>query len=113
MGLKPFSWLWTISVPRIPTFAEGGFPTQGEAFIARENGPELVGRIGNKSAVANNDQIIAGITQGVSEGVSQAMGGNQQKQPINVYVGNRKVYSGYGEYANTENNMYGTNVVRV
>ena len=94
-------------------FEDGGFPNQGEAFIARESGPELVGRIGNKSAVANNDQIIAGITQGVSEGVSQAMGGSQQRQPINVYVGNKKVYSGYGQYANTENNMYGTNVVRV
>ena len=94
-------------------FEDGGFPNQGEAFIARESGPELVGRIGNKSAVANNNQIIAGITQGVSEGVSQAMGGSQQRQPINVYVGNKKVYSGYGQYANTENNMYGTNVVRV
>lgn len=94
-------------------YATGGFPTEGEMFLARESGPELVGRIGNKSAVANNDQIITGIAQGVSAGVSQAMGGSQQRQPVNVYVGNKKVYSGYGEYANTENNMYGTNVIRV
>ena len=94
-------------------YASGGFPTEGEFFMARESGPELVGRIGNKSAVANNDQIIAGIAQGVSVGVAQAMGGSQQRQPVNVYVGNRKVYSGYGEYANTENNMYGVNVIKV
>ena len=25
----------------------------------------------------------------------------------------KKVYSGYGEYANEENNMYGINVIRV
>ena len=30
-------------------------------FIAREDGPELVGQIGNRAAVANNDQIVDGI----------------------------------------------------
>ena len=35
--------------------------------------PEMVGRIGNRTAVANNDQIISGIRQGVYEAVSQAM----------------------------------------
>lgn len=112
LGLKPFSWISTISVPQIPQYADGGFPEIGEMFVARENGPELVGNIGRKSAVANNDQIIEGIRQGVSQGVAEAMP-SQQRGPINVYVGNRKVYSGYGEYANEENNMYGTNVIRV
>lgn len=55
-------------------FATGGFPDEGELFMAREAGPELVGRIGNRTAVANNDQIISGIRQGVYEAVSQAMG---------------------------------------
>ena len=58
-------------------FADGGFPDTGELFIARESGPELVGSIGSKTAVANNDQIISGIKQGVFEAVTQAMG-NQQ-----------------------------------
>lgn len=57
--------------------ASGGFPDEGQLFVAREAGPELVGTIGNRTAVANNDQIIAGIRQGVFEAVSQAMG-NQQ-----------------------------------
>ncbi len=103
----------TVSTPNVSQYATGGFPTEGEAFIAREDGPELIGRIGNRTAVANNDQIIAGITQGVSAGVSQAMSGGNKNQPVNVYIGNKKVYSGYGEYANTENNMYGKNVIRV
>lgn len=55
-------------------FADGGFPDTGELFVARESGPELVGSIGNRTAVANNDQIIAGIRQGVFEAVTQAMG---------------------------------------
>ena len=37
----------------------------GQMFIARERGPELVGRIGNKNAVVNNDQIITGIASAV------------------------------------------------
>ena len=39
----------------------------GQMFIARESGPEMVGTLGSHSnAVANNDQIIAGIANGVS-----------------------------------------------
>lgn len=47
------------------TYANGGFPDMGQMFIAREAGPELVGTIGNKTAVANNDQIVSGIESGV------------------------------------------------
>lgn len=112
LGLKPFSWIGTFSVPQIPLLAEGGFPNQGQMFIAREAGPELVGNIGNKSAVANNDQIIEGIRQGVYSAVVEANTTNNIKQPVNVYIGNKKVYSGYGSYANAENNMYGANVIR-
>lgn len=93
------------------TYATGGFPDEGQMFIAREAGPELVGNIGSKSAVANNDQIIEGIRQGVYSAVIQANGGNT-KQPLIIYIGNKKVYSGYGSYANQENNMYGTNVIK-
>lgn len=52
--------------------AGGGYVNTGEIFVARENGiPEMVGSIGNRTAVANNDQIVAGI----AGGVSSAMGG--------------------------------------
>lgn len=101
-----------VTLLSLPRFEDGGFPNKGQMFIANEAGPELIGNIGKKSAVANNDQIIEGIRQGVAAGVSEAMP-NQQKGPINVYIGNKKVYSGYGEYANTENNMYGSNVIKV
>ena len=47
------------------TYANGGLPQMGEMFIAREAGPELVGSIGRKTAVANNDQIVSGIEAGV------------------------------------------------
>lgn len=47
------------------TYASGGFPETGQMFIARENGPELVGAIGRRTAVANNAQIVEGISAGV------------------------------------------------
>ncbi len=48
-------------------YAAGGFATEGQMFIAREAGPELVGTIGNRTAVANNDQIVDAVSQGVYE----------------------------------------------
>lgn len=56
----------TLSLPRMEYKAEGGFVDSGEMFIARENGlTEMVGRIGNRTAVANNDQIVEAIEKGV------------------------------------------------
>ena len=54
------------TLPRIEKKANGGFVSTGQMFIAREAGPELVGTMGNKTAVANNDQIVTGIASGVS-----------------------------------------------
>lgn len=50
----------------IPKLADGGFVDEGQLFIAREAGAEMVGAIGRKTAVANNDQIVEGISAGVS-----------------------------------------------
>lgn len=77
------------------TYATGGFPMPGEYFVARENGPEMVGRIGNRSAVANNDQIVAAVAQGVYSAVVSAMsesnGGSNQN--INVYLDGKQLYA--------------------
>ena len=52
----------------VPTFAQGGFPESGQTFIARENGiPEMVGTIGRRTAVANNEQIVESVASGVAE----------------------------------------------
>lgn len=51
--------------------AGGGFVSTGDMFVAREAGPELVGRIGSRTAVANNDQIVQGVAGGVAAGQSE------------------------------------------
>lgn len=55
-------------------FAGGGFPTKGQLFIAREDGtPEMVGKMGTNTAVANNAQIVEGIRTGVLSALQSVM----------------------------------------
>lgn len=107
------------SLPKLNVkwYANGGFPDTGEMFIAREAGPELVGRIGGKSAVANNDQIVAGISAGVrnanDEVVSAVFAVAQQiitainENGGDVYLDGAKVGQKTTEVQNRRNRMYG------
>ncbi|MEG0396878.1 MAG: hypothetical protein RR612_09135, partial [Oscillospiraceae bacterium] len=72
-----------LPTPQIDRFAMGGFPERGQMFIANEAGPELVGNIGNRTAVANNDQITSGIEQAVYRAMMSVMS-QQQERPILV-----------------------------
>ena len=47
--------------------ASGGYVQTGQLFLAREAGPEMVGSIGGRTAVANNQQIVEGISAGVAD----------------------------------------------
>lgn len=85
----------------IKGYATGGFPETGSMFIANERGPELVGRIGNRTAVVNNNQIVDSVSAGVYSAVVTAMANNKQS-PMNVYIDGKKVgvataNSSYGE----------------
>ena len=48
-------------------YSVGGFPQNGELFVANEKAPEYVGRMGNRNVVANNNQIVTGVSNGVAE----------------------------------------------
>lgn len=85
----PMDWL-----KNIPGLASGGFVPSGDLFISRESGPELVGSIGGRTAVANNDQIIDGISDGVYRAVSSAMGGKNNNVSVHVYLDSREIKSG-------------------
>lgn len=56
----------SVSFSRVQVYGSGGFPEVGELFVANESGPELVGTVNGRTAVANNDQIVEGIAQGVA-----------------------------------------------
>jgi hypothetical protein len=78
------SWRW---------FAQGGFP-DSQIFMANEAGnPEMVGKIGNRPAVANNDQIVAAVSRGVAEAVAQTLGrSGSSGQPIVVNVDGKQLF---------------------
>lgn len=75
------------------TYAKGGFPDFGELFVAREAGPEMVGKIGNKNAVVNNQQIVDGISEGVYSAVLAAMRASEGNggQDVHVYLDSREI----------------------
>lgn len=89
-------------------FASGGFPDVGQLFVAREQGPELVGRIGNQSAVANNNQIIDGIRQGVYEAMMASNSGGRNGD-INLYVSGKQLMTAVAEEARRETVRTGVN----
>lgn len=75
----------------VPKYATGGFPTTGQMFIAREAGPELIGTIGGRSAVVNNNQIVEAVSNGVARAVASVMGAGSGGQNIQVFIGNEQL----------------------
>ena len=70
-GGKLFGGVSITPIP-VPMAAEGGQFSTGQMFVAREDGiPEMVGVMGNKATVANNDQIVQGIAFGVASGQAE------------------------------------------
>lgn len=108
-----------LSEVKIDRLADGGFVDEGQLFIAREAGAEMVGAMGRRTAVANNDQIVEGISAGVSvanDGVIAAIyallnvveekdfsvniGDNQIGESYDRYVLNRGMRVNSGPFAN-------------
>ncbi len=77
----------------IQKLASGGFVQSGQLFVAREAGPELVGSIGGRTAVANNEQIVAAVSAGVAQAVAAAISpqGNGQQINLNVYLDGEQI----------------------
>lgn len=118
-----YSIMTGISTKGTKQYASGGFPDHGEMFIAREAGPELVGRIGSRTAVANNDQIIEGITYGVSNANAPVVnalyaGASQIVRAVensggDIYLDGKSVTSSVTKAQNRQNRMYGKTQQRV
>jgi len=52
---------------KLPRLEDGGTLNRGQMFIANEAGPELVGNVGRKTTVMNNDDIVDSVSQGVAD----------------------------------------------
>lgn len=90
------------SFRKVSLKANGGFVSSGELFAARESGPEMVGTIGGRTAVANNDQIVEAVSAGVARAVASVMG-NIADRPQKIYLDGKEITSSQ----NRRNRMYG------
>lgn len=109
--LRALSLPATLPKLNVSWYAGGGYPTEGDLFFANEAGPEMIGKIGNKTTVANNDQITRAIAEATYEAVSQALHENQDSsQPIIVNVGNETLYKGMTRSRSQASNQYGITV---
>lgn len=95
---------------KIERFADGGFPQVGSMFIAREAGPEMVGSINGNVAVANNDQIVQAVSQGVAQAVSRVMGSGGQS--FAFYLDGEKMTNTVVQKINNQIQQYGTSPLR-
>ena len=98
----------------IDAYANGGMPDVGQLFIAREAGAEMVGSIGRRTAVANNDQIVEAVKAGVYEAVVAATsGGNSQNggqaQVVSANVNGKNLFEFVVDYARGETVRTGAN----
>lgn len=97
-------WSGLDTIKHVDLFAEGGFPDEGQLFIARESGAEMVGTMGRRTAVANNDQIVEGISAGVTnanDGVIAAIYSLinvVESKDMDVYIGDDAIGHSYDRY---------------
>lgn len=76
----------------LAALANGGIPDEGQLFVAREAGAELVGGFGSRTGVMNNDQIVDAVSQGVYEAVVAAMPkSNEQPLEVKVYLDGKEI----------------------
>lgn len=110
------SYFSEISVDRIQYMAEGGFVDEGQLFIAREAGAEMVGAMGRRTAVANNDQIVEGISAGVSvanDGVIAAIYALLnvvEEKDMSVVIGDNEIGHSYDRYKEKRGRQVSTGV---
>lgn len=96
-----------VCLGKLPTFQTGGFPEDG-LFMA--NHGELVGKFSNgRTAVANNEMIIAGIEEAAYRGLARANAENNRQEALleelisavregkSIQIDGRELVSAYDE----------------
>ena len=93
-------------------FAEGGYPSEGQLFVARESGAEMVGSIGGRTAVATNDDIVAAVSQGVYQAVASAMStSNSGGGVTEISIDGRKLAEVLYPYNKAVSARHGSNLI--
>ncbi len=98
----------------VARYAQGGLPSSGQLFVAREQGPELVGNLGGSTAVINNGQIVSSVAKGVqdallplAESMIIAINNQAQAQGASVYIDGKEVFTAVMNQNNSFKNRTG------
>lgn len=101
------------SFPNIEQRASGGPVRSGDLVMANENGNfEMMGRMGNQPVVANNQQIVQGISNGVAQANGDVVGelrtltGLMQRMLQKEFVAKAVPGSGWARMNDTSNAAY-------
>lgn len=107
---------FSIAPPKVPKvsidwYANGGFPGKGQLFVANEVGPEMVGTMDGRTAVANQQEITTGIANAVYPAVYNAVVAAMSEANNNVNITLQgdadKLFTMVQDKANNYTNMTG------
>lgn len=107
---------FSLAPPRVPKvsidwYANGGFPGKGQLFVANEVGPEMVGTMDGRTAVANQQEITTGIANAVYPAVYNAVVAAMSEASNNVNITLQgdadKLFTMVQDKANNYTNMTG------
>ena len=101
-GAKEAFDYWYKNSFLVKGYQMGGTPNSGELYMARENGSnEFIGSFGNKSVVANNEQIVTAVANGVSMANDRVVSAIQSqtgslenaidRKNLDVQIGDRQI----------------------
>lgn len=101
-GIFDKEWGWHVDVlspveklplPSPSLWEAGGFPATGQSFVARESGPEIVGRLNGRTAVVNDQQIVEAVSLGVYGAVMSALNDTPSHSPAiaRVFLDGRQI----------------------
>lgn len=102
LGAKPFSWLGSISVPKIPKLATGGYVAANTPQLAIIGDNKREGEI-----VAPESKIAEAVAAGVAAAMRQvaeilnARNSNNSQSPLVIKIGERDVWQGFVDYHNS------------
>lgn len=107
---------FSLAPPKVPKvsidwYANGGFPGKGQLFVANEVGPEMVGTMDGRTAVANQQEITQGIANAVYPAVYNAVRAAMAESSNNINVTLQgdadKLFTMVQDKANNYTNMTG------
>lgn len=107
---------FSLAPPKVPKvsidwYANGGFPNKGQLFVANEVGPEMVGTMDGRTAVANQQEITQGIANAVYPAVYNAVVAAMSEANNNVNITLQgdadKLFTMVQDKANSYTNMTG------